>query len=79
VSVETAQLVSAAAAGYAVVGAAFAVAFVTVGAGRLDPAARGASPWFRLIILPASVALWPVLAILWLSPANTAEPREDHP
>lgn len=51
---------------YALAGMAFALAFVTTGIGRIDPAARGAPPGFRLIILPASAALWPVLAGKWL-------------
>jgi hypothetical protein len=54
------------AAAYAVAGLAFTVAFVTVGVGRIDHAARGSPIGFRLIILPASVALWPVLLIKWV-------------
>ena len=48
---------------YAVLGAAFAAWFVVRGIGGLDPAARGSGVWFRLIILPGVVALWPVLAL----------------
>jgi hypothetical protein len=59
------DLVQLAAAGYLIAGLAFGLAFVTVGVSRLDPAARGASPVFRLLILPGSVALWPVLAAQW--------------
>jgi hypothetical protein len=59
------ELVLLIAAAYAAVGLAFAVAFVTRGAATLDPAARGASWAFRLLILPGSAALWPVLAVKW--------------
>lgn len=50
---------------YALAGTAFALAFVTAGVTRLDPAARGTSWAFRALILPGSVALWPVLAVKW--------------
>jgi hypothetical protein len=52
-------------AAYALAGAVFALAFVTVGVVRLDAAARGASWAFRALILPGSAALWPVLAVKW--------------
>lgn len=51
---------------YLLCGLAFGLLFVGVGAGRLDPAARGTSPVFRLLILPGSIALWPFLAIRWV-------------
>jgi hypothetical protein len=50
---------------YAVCGLLFAAAFVTAGVGRVDTAARGAPPAFRLLILPGSVALWPFLLARW--------------
>lgn len=50
---------------YALTGIAFALAFVTVGVTRLDPAARGTSWAFRALILPGSAALWPLLAAKW--------------
>ncbi len=50
---------------YLGVGAVFAAAFVAVGIGRVDPAARGA-PWrVRLLLAPGSAALWPALAARW--------------
>lgn len=61
-----AELVLLVAAGYLLAGFAFAVAFVTVGVARIDRAARGTSVVFRLMILPGSVALWPVLAAKWV-------------
>jgi hypothetical protein len=64
------------AAGYVALGAAFSVAFLWKGVGRVDPAARGAHPLFRVFILPGVVALWPILLRAWLSaPAD----REHHP
>ncbi|MGE0481355.1 MAG: hypothetical protein AB7Q17_12880 [Phycisphaerae bacterium] len=57
---------------YVVVGVVFASAFVTRGVGRIDAAARGASPGFRLLIFPASAALWPLLLQRWLRARRAA-------
>lgn len=61
-----AELVLLAAAGYLLAGTVFGLAFVAVGVARLDPAARGTSAGFRLLVLPGSVALWPLLAAKWV-------------
>jgi len=61
-----AHIVLSLAAAYAAIGLFFALAFVTIGVGRIDHAARGAPLGFRLTILPASAALWPVLLSRWL-------------
>jgi len=53
-------------AAYAAVGAAFAIAFVTIGVARVDPVARHAPLGFRLLIAPGAAALWPLLAARWL-------------
>jgi hypothetical protein len=63
-----AELILLAAAGYLLAGLLFGLAFVTVGVTRIDPAARGTSATFRLLILPGAVALWPVLATKWARP-----------
>jgi hypothetical protein len=51
---------------YLALGALFALAFVLVLAPRLDPAARGSSVGFRLVIFPSVALLWPLLASRWL-------------
>jgi hypothetical protein len=61
-------------AAYAAAGVLFATAFVTVGVGRIDPAARGAPLGFRVLIFPASAALWPLLVIKWLGSGAEKEP-----
>lgn len=61
-----AELVLLFAGGYLAAGFVFGLAFVTVGVARLDPAARGTTAAFRLLILPGSVALWPALAAKWV-------------
>jgi hypothetical protein len=52
-------------AAYLLAGLGFGLTFVTVGVTRLDHAARGTSWVFRALILPGSVALWPLLAVKW--------------
>lgn len=61
-----AEWVAAVAAGYAAVGVLFGLAFVITGVTRLDPAARGTSVAFRVLILPGAAALWPFLLLRWL-------------
>jgi hypothetical protein len=61
-----AQTLVAAAAVYVAVGLVFAAAFVTTGVRQIDPSAKHAPIGFRLIIVPGTVALWPLLAIRWL-------------
>lgn len=51
---------------YAVAGLLFALPFVGWGLPRIDAATRGTSFAFRLIILPGTAALWPVLLRQWL-------------
>jgi hypothetical protein len=58
-------------AAYAAAGLLFALAFLARGIERVDPAARGATLGFRLIVLPGVVALWPLLARRWRSGAGT--------
>lgn len=61
-----AELFLAIAICYLGVGWIFGVVFVTIGVARFDPAAHGTSPVFRLLILPGSVTLWPILAMIWI-------------
>lgn len=60
---------------YLAVGLVFGVAFVLVGAARIDPAAQHGSWGFRLLILPGSALLWPLLWHRWHS--GTRQPPEE--
>lgn len=51
---------------YLATGLLFAVWFVGFGVGRVDPVARGAGIWFRVLIVPGCAALWPLLLVKWL-------------
>jgi hypothetical protein len=63
---------------YAAIGVVFAVLFVSAGAGRIDPAARGAGLGFRLLIFPGVAALWPLLASRWLRRPAPPQQRNAH-
>lgn len=61
-----AEWIISAVAVYAIVGILFATAFVTRGAGSIDPAAKHSGWGFRALIFPGAAALWPWLAKRWL-------------
>lgn len=63
---------------YLGVGALFGLYFVSRGAARIDPVAHQLPLLLRLLLWPASVALWPVLLPkLWR--ATSAETTPTHP
>ncbi len=62
-------------AAWVAIGALFAVAFAIIGVGRVDREARFGSIGFRVLIFPASVALWPLLLMRWIRATGEA-PRE---
>ncbi len=63
---------------YAAVGLLFALAFVLVGVGRIDPAAAHSKPGFRVMILPGAAALWPLLLMRWIGGKQPPEERSPH-
>lgn len=64
---------------YAAFGLAFAIAFVFYGVGRIDPAAKTSPLAFRLLILPGTVALWPLLLKRWFGgQAHPSAERNAH-
>jgi len=60
---------------YLSIGLLFAIPFVFFGAGRIDPTARKATAGYKLIIIPGTMALWPLLAFRWLK--GVSEPPEE--
>jgi len=78
--IDTVALVLEAAALYAAAGFVFALAFLTVGISRIDPAARGSGLGFRLTILPGVVALWPLMLVRWIvgGAPHGGDARDDH-
>ncbi len=55
---------------YLGLGVLFAVPFLTRRIQHTDPAAKDATPGFRLMVLPGVVLLWPVLARRWAAGIN---------
>jgi len=72
-SVETAEAIAGALAGYLVLGLAFALAFVTRGVATIDPAARGMPRSARLLIVPGAAALWPLMLWKWWTQQSPPE------
>ena len=73
-----AQLLVAGAGLYLAAGVVFALVFVTLGVQRTDPAAHGGTWGFRLLILPGSAALWPLLLARWVRGGGPPEERNAH-
>jgi hypothetical protein len=63
---------------YLAIGLLFAVLFVWRGAGAIDPAAREGTIGFRLLILPASALLWPLLLRRWVRRSPLPLERNAH-
>ena len=61
---------------YLLCGLVFAIPFVLVAVGKLDPHAQKGSWGFRLIIIPGVIGLWPLLLRRWLGGVN--HPPEEH-
>ena len=61
-----AQLLLLAAAVYLVCGFLFAIPFVLIGVGRIDSHAEHGSWGFRVLIIPGTIFLWPLLARRWM-------------
>ena len=51
---------------YFLIGFVFAAIFVTLGVQRIDPAARSMPVRVRLLILPGTAFLWPLMSYKWL-------------
>jgi hypothetical protein len=56
---------------YLLLGLLFAIFFLIRGVERIDPSAHGSGLGFRLIILPGTIALWPVLLDKWIKVKKT--------
>ena len=61
---------------YLGLGVVFAVPFILRGAGRIDSSAIEGSVGFRLLILPGTLALWPLLLQRWRRSEGTIEGRD---
>lgn len=57
-------------ASYLGLGLLFSIPFLIVGVGKIDPTASKGSWGFRIMILPGSIALWPLLISRWIRGIN---------
>lgn len=73
-----AQMIVWVATAYLGLGLLFGIAFVMAGAGRLDPHAKAGTWGFRILILPGSSLLWPILLPRWLSGGHQPLERTAH-
>lgn len=62
---EFAEWIVTLAAAYVVIGLLFAVPFLTRGVGGVDPHAERSGVAVRLILLPGTLAFWPLLLNRW--------------
>lgn len=60
---------------YLLCGLVFAILFVLVGVQKIDPHAAHGSWGFRVLIIPGTILLWPLLARRWLKGIH--EPPEE--
>ena len=63
---------------YLLCGLVFAIPFVLMGAGKIDPHAAHGSWGFRVLIIPGTMFLWPLLARRWLKGIHEP-PEENNP
>lgn len=60
-AVSIAQLIIMIVKGYLLCGLIFAIPFILFGIHRVDPAAKGGTIAFRLMVLPGITLFWPLL------------------
>ncbi len=61
-----AQVLLLVAAIYLLLGLVFAIPFVRLGVNKIDPHATHGSWGFRVLIIPGTMFLWPLLARRWM-------------
>lgn len=77
-AIAIAQWLTTAVGLYLLIGLIVGIPFVIRGAGKIDPSAREGSTGFRLLILPGSIALWPLVLRRWLSGLPPPEESNAH-
>ncbi len=61
-----ALLILQAAGAYLGTGLAFGLAFIFLGIGKIDPVAKAMPLRVRLVLLPGTAALWPLMLAKWV-------------
>ena len=62
---------------YLTCGLLFAVPFVLVGVNKIDPSAAHGSWGFRLLIIPGTLAFWPLLWRRWYKGISFPPPEDN--
>ena len=62
---------------YAAFGLLFAIAFILVGAKKIDPQTIESGVGFRILLLPGVAAFWPLLLRRWIE--GDKSPKEENP
>ena len=73
-----AELILLGLSAYLLSGLTFAIPFVLVGVNRIDPHAAHGSWGFRVLIIPGTMFLWPLLARRWVKGIHEP-PEENNP
>ena len=73
-----AELIMLGISAYLLSGLVFAIPFVLVGVNKIDPHAAHGSWGFRVLIIPGTMFLWPLLARRWLKGIHEP-PEENNP
>lgn len=73
-SAAVAEIVVALVTAYVGAGAIFTAAFVTWGVGRVDHRAADAGWGFRVLIVPGSTLLWPMMLARWIRSGREKRP-----
>jgi hypothetical protein len=63
---------------YLACGLAFAIPFALIGVKKIDPHAANGSWGFRVLIIPGTLFLWPLLAWRWIK-GVPVPPEENNP
>lgn len=66
-TIATAEMIWTAVAIYLAIGFLMALAFAFGGASRIDRAAKHAGMFFRLLIMPGTALLWPLILLMWMA------------
>lgn len=61
----SAQIILVIVVAYMAIGFVVAVTFVCFGITSVDPVAKGSSMRFRVLIIPGTAALWPIMLRKW--------------
>lgn len=63
---------------YVGVGFLFSILFVILGVHLIDPGVKGATPGFRIVIIPGLIIFWPLFALKWKAKSQPPVEKSKH-